>query len=137
MLGVDLSPRQAELAETIERTPTTICAAGRQSGKSLIAAAAMVHNLLLRPELDAVADGSARYALAVANSREQAASLLGFARRLVEGSPVLRSQLQGSREDALVFSGERLLVAMPCQDRLLRGLSASMICLDEFGHFRD
>ena len=136
LLAVELSPRQAELAELVERTPTTICAAGRQSGKSLIAAAAMVHNLLLRPDLDEVAAGSARYALAVANSREQATILLGFARRLVEGSPVLRSQLRGSREDALVFSGERYLVAMPCMDRLLRGLSASMIVLDEFGHFQ-
>ncbi len=136
LLGVDLSPRQAELATAIEASATLICAAGRQSGKSLIAAAAMVANLLLRPDLDAVAAGSARYALAVANSREQATILLGFARRLVEESPVLRSLLVGSREDTLAFTGERFLVAMPCQDRLLRGLSASMVVLDEFGHFR-
>ena len=136
LLAVDLSPRQAELAETIESTPTTICAAGRQSGKTLIAAAAMLHNLLLRGDLDAVASGSSRYALAVANSREQATILLGFALRLVEDSPVLRSQLVSSREDALVFAGDRFLVAMPCQDRLLRGLSASMVVLDELGHFR-
>lgn len=136
LLAVDLSPRQVELAEAIEGTQTLICAAGRQSGKTLVAAAAMVHNLLLRPDLDAVAGGSARYALAVANSRDQASILLGFARRLVEVSPVLRSQLVSAREDTLVFTGNRFLVAMPCQDRLLRGLSASMLVLDEFAHFR-
>ena len=135
LLGLDLSEKQRELLALVEDNGTTIVAAGRQGGKSLCGAAALVWNLLLRPDLDELTEGSTRHGLAVANSREQAQILLGYARRLIENSPLLRHRLVGEREDRLVLEGGRVLVAMPCSDRLMRGLVASIIVLDEFGHF--
>ena len=134
LLGLDLSPKQTELVDLVERHETTVCAAGRQSGKSLVAAALLVHNLLMRPDLDEVAGGAARNCLCVANSREQAGITLGYSRRLIERSPLLRALLRGAQDDRLLFENG-LILAMPCQDRLMRGLTASAAVLDEFGHF--
>lgn len=135
LFGLTLSDRQAELLRLVEAHPLTVCAAGRQSGKSLLAAAALVHNLLLRPDLDALAGSSPRYALAIANSQAQAGITLAYARQFVERSPLLRGQLVSAADARLEFRGGRILTALPCTDRLQRGLSASAVVLDEFGHF--
>jgi len=130
-----LSAKQEELLRLVDATGTVFAAAGRQGGKSLCAGALLTHNLLLRPDLDEMAGGSTRHGLCIANSREQAQIVLGYCRNLVERSPLLRSRLQVSREDRLIFEGGRVLLAMPCQDRLMRGLVASVVVLDEFAHF--
>ncbi len=135
LLGLSyLSPRQLELVDLIELYETTIGAAGRQSGKSLIAAAKLVHNITLRPDLDEMARSGSRACLVVANSREQAGITLSYCRSLVESSPLLRAQLVSAQTDRLIF-GNGVILAMPCQDRLMRGLTASAIVLDEFAHF--
>ena len=72
---------------------------------------------------------------AITNSREQAALLLGYVKTIVERSPLLRAQLASARDDRLVFRGNRVLVAAPCQDRLIRGVSASALVFDEASHF--
>ncbi|CAN5200074.1 hypothetical protein BH09ACT13_BH09ACT13_10380 [soil metagenome] len=134
LLGLTLSPRQKELAQLMQENELVIAAAGRQSGKSFLAAALLVWNILLRPDLDERAGATVRIALCVANSREQAQIVLGYCRSLIERSPLLRSRLLTTREERLVFERGSIL-AMPCQDRLMRGLVASVVCLDEFGHF--
>jgi hypothetical protein len=105
---------------------------GRQT---FCAACFLTHNLLLRPDLDEVAGGQTRWAVSIANSREQAGLLLGYVKTIVERSPLLRSQLVSARDDRLTFKGNRVLVAAPCQDRLIRGVSASALVLDEASHF--
>ena len=134
LLGLTLSPRQRDLVGLVASRQTVIAAAGRQGGKSLVAAALLVHNFTLRPDLDERAGGSTRHGLCVANSREQAQIVLGYCRRLVERSPLLRSRLVSAQADRLVFQHGAIL-AMPCQDRLMRGLVASVVVLDELGHF--
>jgi phage terminase large subunit-like protein len=134
LLRLDPSARQLELVYLVEAHETVIAAAGRQGGKSLVAAAALVHNLLLRPDLDEIAGGATRHGLCVANSREQASIVLGYCRRLIERSPLLRSRLVNASADRLIFRNGAIL-ALPCQDRLTRGLSASFVCLDELAHF--
>jgi len=54
---------------------------------------------------------------------------------IVERSPLLRSQLASARDDRLVFRGNPVLVAAPCQDRLVRGVSASALVFDQASHF--
>jgi hypothetical protein len=135
LFGLKLSEKQVELLRLVEENSLVVCAAGRQSGKSLLAAAALVHNLLLRGDLDEVAGGSPRYALAIANSQTQAGITLAYARQFAERSPLLRGQLVSARESVLEFKGGRILHALPCTDRLQRGLSASAVVCDEFGHF--
>lgn len=135
LFGLQLSERQRELFSLIETSNTVIASCGRQSGKTLSAAVTAVWNLLLRPDLNETARGSARHVIVVANSREQARITLAFAREFCERSPLLRSELLGVREDKLVFQGARTLLAVPCADRVARGLRASALIFDEAGHF--
>lgn len=136
LLSLDLSEKQREFLELIEECQTVIGAGGRQGGKTTLVAAACVHNLLLSPELDAMQTGT-RYALAVANSKEQAGLLVGYARAFIEESRLLRSQLVSAQADRLILKGRRVLIAMPCADRLMRGMTASFVGLDELAHFQD
>jgi hypothetical protein len=135
LLGVKLYPRQRELLRLVEENPTVAAICGRQGGKTYCGAVFLAWNLLLRPDLDAIAGGQTRWAVSIANSREQASLLLGYVRTIVERSPLLRSQLVSTRDDRLAFKGNRVLVAAPCQDRLIRGVSASALVLDEASHF--
>ena len=135
LFGLSLSDPQRELLRLLGEHYLVVCAAGRQSGKSLLAAVLLVHNLLLRPDLDRLAGSSPRYGLAIANSQSQASITLAYARQFCERSPLLRSRLESARDDRLLFTGGRILVALPCTDRLQRGLSASAVVSDEFSHF--
>jgi hypothetical protein len=135
LLGVSLHPRQRELLRQVEQNPTTLALCGRQGGKTFSAACFASWNMLLRPDLDEVAGGHARWVVSIANSREQASLLLGYVRATVERSPLLSKQLVSARDDRLTFRGNRALVAAPCQDRLIRGVSASALILDEASHF--
>ena len=135
LFGLTLSERQRELMALIEEHHTVIASCGRQSGKTLSASVTAVWNLLLRPDLDERAQGSARHVIVVANSREQARITLAFGREFCERSPLLRSELLGVREDKIVFKSGRTLIAVPCADRVVRGLRSSMIIFDEAGHF--
>ena len=60
---------------------------------------------------------------------------MNYVKTIVERSPLLRSQLVSARDDRLTFKGNRVLVAAPCQDRLIRGVSASALVFDEASHF--
>ena len=60
--------------------------------------------------------------------------MLGYARRLIERSPLLRSRLVQAQADRLILPRGAIL-AMPCMDRLMRGLVVSVVVLDEFAHF--
>lgn len=135
LLGVKLYPRQRDLLQLVEGNPTTVALAGRQGGKTYAAACFLAHNMVLRPDLDEIAGGQTRWAVSIANSREQAGLLLGYVRTIVERSPLLRGQLVSARDDRLTFKGNRVLVAAPCQDRLIRGVSASALVFDEASHF--
>jgi hypothetical protein len=135
LLGVKLYPQQGELLELVEDNSTTCALCGRQGGKTFCVACFLTHNLLLRPDLDEIAGGQTRWAVPIANSREQAGLLLGYVRTIVERSPLLRGQLVSARDDRLTFKGNRVLVAAPCQDRLIRGVSALALVFDEASHF--
>ena len=69
LLGVKLHPRQRELLQAVQDNPTTLALAGRQGGKTFCAACFLTHNLLLRPDLDDMAGGQARWVISLANSR--------------------------------------------------------------------
>jgi phage terminase large subunit-like protein len=136
LLNLALSEKQRVFLRLIEDFQTVIGAGGRQGGKTTLVAAACVHNLLLSPELDALQHGT-RFALAVANSKEQASLLVNYARSFIEGSRLLRSQLVSALSDRLILKRDRVLIAMPCSDRLMRGMTASFVGLDELAHFLD
>jgi phage terminase large subunit-like protein len=137
-IGLKPHPSQAELLELIDRNRIVVAACGRRFGKTKAAAAGAIWNLLLTPEADAlVSRGERRYALSVANSREQARIFLQHAATLVKNSPTLRHELLDQNANELVFRGNRVLAAMPCTAKSIRGYAASYVVLDEFAHFFD
>jgi phage terminase large subunit-like protein len=138
LLAFGAYPRQRELLALLEASPMVVACCGRRSGKTRAASAAALHNLLLTPELDAmVGPGERRYALSIANSKEQARIFVDHARALVHRSPLLRPLLLSETTNELVFEGNRVLAAFPCSARTGRGYAASFILLDEFAHFFD
>ena len=141
LFALDLWPAQRKMAAALDDGVGLLVAAlGRRSGKTTLAAAALVHDALLRPECDAfVRPGETRYAVAVATRLDQARQLVAAARTLVEASPVLRGYLVSATEDQLLFvrNGHRTAVlALPCSSRAGRGLATSRIVPDEFAHFQ-
>ncbi|HXB16402.1 MAG TPA: hypothetical protein VNV44_11745 [Solirubrobacteraceae bacterium] len=140
LLKVSLYAPQAELIEKVDPLGGVVCAAGRRGGKTRLAAAVALADLLFRPDLDAkMLPGEARYSVCVANSIDQSKRLLEAARLIVDGSPVARSMLESDTTDELRFTlpdGHRgILKCMPCASRSTRGWPVSTLCLDECAHF--
>jgi hypothetical protein len=137
LLGIDLWPRQRELAAAVEAGPRMhVWALGRRSGKTMLGALVALWDCLLRPELDGmVRPGERRYAVAVATNMRQARLFVDAARSIVERSPLLRDQLERTTEDELTFSNGTALAAFPCTSRGGRGWPISTLLMDEAAHF--
>jgi hypothetical protein len=139
---LDLYPRQAELLRSLEGDVRLhVWAIGRQSGKSTLGALAAVHNCTLRPDLDdMIPRGRVRYVLVAAPSEAQAREFVGLCAALVDASPALRS-LADAKADQISFSlpsgAKTAIRAMAANSRSVRGMSASLVVLDEYGHFTD
>jgi phage terminase large subunit-like protein len=126
------------LLELAEEHRFLFAACGRRFGKSRWAAAVALHNLLLTPEADSlVAPGETRYAVVVANSREQSTVVVEHALSLVKASRALSHELVEEFEFELRFRGGRSFLALPCNARSIRGLAASCVVFDEMAHYPD
>ena len=129
----DRQPRRAQRMH--------VWSVGRQAGKSTLAAMAAVHNAALRDDLDGMMPrGRIRYVLVAAPAEDQAREFVQLGSALIDGSPVLRSlaTVKADRIDFRLPSGARTAIrAMPANSRSVRGLSASLIVMDEFAHFVD
>ena len=139
---IELRPRQLELLASLDGLESThVWAIGRQAGKSTLGAMAAVHNAALRPDLDAmIPRGRVRYVLAAAPSEEQAREFVKLAAALIDSSPALAKlvTVKADRIDFLLPGGARTAIrALPANSRSVRGVSASMLILDEFAHFTD
>jgi phage terminase large subunit-like protein len=135
LLNLRPFPKQGDLLDLIERHRFVIAAAGRRFSKTTAAAAGAIWNLLLTPEADAlVRPGERRYAMCVATSREQANVFLNAAETLLHNSPELRRLIVSRTENEIELAGKRIIAAMPCSSRALRGYAASFVCFDEMAH---
>jgi phage terminase large subunit-like protein len=142
--GISLFPRQREILDALDTGPwrMLIAALGRRSGKTHMAGVAMVHNALLRPDLDAmVRPGELRYVAAIATNREQAKIVLRVARDIIDASPLLRPCVLEDRDDQITLrtasGGLAAITAFPCTSRGIRGRPISLLVLDEAAHFLD
>jgi hypothetical protein len=144
LLGATMTlyPKQLELLQILDGPENTyVFSVGRQSGKSTLGAMAAVHNATLRPDLDAlVPHGRVRYVLAAAPAEVQAREFVTLCAAMIDASPALArlATVKTDRIDFVLASGARTAIrAMPANSRSVRGVSASMIVLDEFAHFID
>lgn len=106
-----------------------------------MAACAAVHNASCRGDLDEMLPrGRVRYVLCAAPGQSQAEEFIRLCEALIDASPVLRglATVKSDRIDFRLPSGAKTCIrAMPANSRSVRGLSASLIVLDEFAHFTD
>jgi hypothetical protein len=135
-------PRQREMLAAFERHERIVIACGRRSGKSSMLAAAGLHNVTMRPDLDAkMRQGERRYSVIVATRLPQARLVLDMARAMVRASPMLSGLVERDTENAIEFrlpGGARsAFAAFPCGSRGGRGWPISFLGLDELAHFID
>ncbi len=123
LFGFALWPKQRELLAAVESGPRLhVWALGRRSGKTTMAALAMLWDALLRPELDAhVRRGERRYAVGVATNLRQARLLVRAALSIVKGSPLLAGLIDGATEDEILFRNGTAITAFPCAPALAVG----------------
>jgi phage terminase large subunit-like protein len=135
--------RQVELLAGLEdpAVRTHQSSVGRQSGKSTLAAMLAVYDAVLRADLDEMLPrGRVRYVLCAAPSEDQAREFVALCAALIEASPLLgpMAQVKADRIDFHLPSGARTAIrALAANSRAVRGMSASLVVLDEFAHFSD
>jgi phage terminase large subunit-like protein len=139
LLGFKLWPRQRKLLADVERGPRLhVWALGRRSGKSTMAALALLWDALLRPELDSrVRPGQRRYSVAVATNLRQAQIITRAALSVVERSPLLAELVESATETEIVFANGATIASFPCTSRGGRGWPISCLVLDELAHHVD
>jgi hypothetical protein len=135
-------PKQLELLASFDGPERLhVIAAGRQSAKSTTTAMLAVHNCCFRDDLDGmVPRGRVRYVLVAAPSESQAREFVSLCAALIDASPALAklAKVSADRIDFTLTSGARTAIrAMAANSRSVRGMSASLIVLDEFAHFAD
>jgi hypothetical protein len=125
------------LASLEEPVVTHAWNCSRQTGKSSMVAAVSVWNCCCRDDLDAIVDNRRRHVLVISTNTEQSQNFLEIAAEFARRSPVI-SRWARIKQDHIEFklpSGAKpVIVAMPARDAAARGRTASLVCLDEFGH---
>jgi Terminase large subunit, T4likevirus-type, N-terminal len=131
-----LYPNQRRVLAGIDAGPRIhVLNLGRRSGKTYMAALAMLHNLLLSPHLDQmVREGEQREAVFVATTQRQAQIALKAARSIVEASPILKGMVERVTSDEITFSNGTTLAAIACSSAGARGRPISAMTMDE-AHF--
>jgi hypothetical protein len=148
--AIDWYPAQLEMLASLDGPEQLqIWSVGRQSGKSSMAAAGSVHNAGLRPDLDEMLPrGRTRYVLVAAAGEVQSREFIQVAGAIVDASPLLAgyADIKSDRIDFAIPrtgpDGERWIArsairAMTSSSRTTRGLSASLLVMDEFGHLEN
>lgn len=137
--SIEWRPRQLDVLEVFGGPiGTVLLAAGRQGGKSSMAAATAIHNAAMRPDLDVLPRGRIRYVLVGCPSEDQSRELVAVAAAMIDASDVLRplAKVSVDRIDFALPNGARSAIrALPANSRSIRGMSASLVIGDEFAHF--
>ena len=84
--------------------------------------------------------GRTRYVLVASPSEDQSREFVGLCAGIVEGSPLLgpMADVKADRIDFRLPSGAHAAIrALAANSRSVRGMSASLVIVDEFAHFTD
>ncbi len=126
-----------------------LLSASRQGGKSLMTQAAAVANAALRPDLDEILPaGKVRSIPIVCPSESQARDSAQGCGAFVEGSAALAEYAEVRVGEVLFrlprvdqhgrrYTARVAIRAMPASAPTIRGLSSSLVLLDEFAHHGD
>lgn len=143
VLGQELWPEQISILDAWEQSGKRkgVLCLGRRSGKSLLADCTAIENAVV-PDLSAyLRVGETRFILIFATNAQQAREHIRVIKELVANAldPDIRQMIDtaASTTDEVVFHNGVVIRSMVCSSRAGRGLAASLVILDEFGHFID
>lgn len=108
--------------------------AGRRGGKSRFES--LVATWLASQEYPQLSAGETASVVHVAPDRRQAAIDLSYAAGIVEGSPVLRAELESRTQDALTFRHRTQLEVATASFRTVRGRTLAGAVIDESAFLR-
>jgi hypothetical protein len=119
-----------------QQWPTTPASAayvtvGRRSGKSRIASLLAVYTAAFTNWKARTAPGETAIVAVLAADKAQARTIFGYARGLVEASPLLRSQILGDKTDTLTFATGSRVEVMTSDYKSLRGRTFALVLADE------
>lgn len=141
-LGVRLYPGQVDVLTSWVRSGRRKCVLclGRRSGKGLMGAVAAIFNAVAMDYSGTLRKGETRFILVVATREQQAREFVRVVRELLEAAPdpdlAELVDPNASTDSEVVFTNGVVIRAMPCSSRSTRGLAASLVVLDELGHFQ-
>jgi hypothetical protein len=140
-LGLQLYPRQAETLDRWEasnKRKALLCW-GRRAGKDVTAETVALHNCTVPDFARYLRRGERRHVLVVATTAPQAAEFIRTGRELLAAAPDpdLRALVDEAActDSEIVFRTGVHLRAVPCSSRSSRGMAASLVILNELGHF--
>lgn len=143
--GLQLTGPEAELFSAISggrKPPTQIirhlyAIIGRRSGKSRMAAALLVYSALCLDHKGKLSPGETGYCLCLSPTLRQSALVFGYARAIIEASPILNRQIEQIMADEIRLKGGITIACIPANYRTLRGRTVLAAILDETAQFRD
>ena len=137
VLGINLSPLQAEALTGMATHQLSVLPCGRRGGKSLMAASWAVYDACIRDLREYLRPGEPRYILLVAGSLTQARALF---RTIVDmfRIPMLAPLVLGELTlDEIKLVNGVILRVVPCSERTTRGLPASTVIFEELASYTD
>ena len=113
------------------------CLIGRRGGKSRVAAALAVHCAALVDHTGKLASGETGMVLILAATKQQAGTVFGYCRGLLESSPVMASLIDTATSDEIRLKSGIVIAVHTASFRTVRGRTLLACIFDEVAFWRD
>jgi hypothetical protein len=143
IVGMELLPGQEQFISLVDenfaRLRLIVVRKGRRVGMTACAGLlATWAGTVLAPQFRRyLMPGEAFVITLVATSRDQAGVLLGFVRRFLQASEMLKEQIVSETATSITLATGCIIEAVPCSARANRGRANGIAVLDEGAHFVD
>ena len=111
--------------------------AGRRAGKSRMLALIAVYLATFRDWSPFLAAGEKGYVVVIASSRDQAKTILDYAKALIAGTPLLAQKVASELSDGLTLVNGVAIEVCTCSHRTIRGRTIIAAILDEVSSWYD
>jgi hypothetical protein len=112
-------------------------AAGRKSGKSRLAALVGVYMACYRDYTPYLAPGEEAVVMIIAQNRERAQQIYGYAEGFLQASPHLEHLVVSRKQELIRFANRTAIQVVTCNFRAARGITACAVLADEIAFWLD
>ena len=111
--------------------------AGRRAGKSRVLALIAVYLATFHDWSRFLAAGEKGYVVVVASSRDQAKTILDYAKALISGTPLLAHKVASESSEGVTLANGVAIEVCTCSHRTIRGRTIIAAILDEVSSWYD